>query len=38
MERKEICYLTKHSTHFIYGYMAPDIYTNTHTEYLTDEG
>ena len=24
--RKEIFYLTMHSTHFIYGYMASDIY------------
>ena len=24
--RKEICYLTTHSTHFIYGYMASDIW------------
>ena len=24
--RKEMLYLTTHSTHFIYGYMASDIY------------
>ena len=24
--RKEIFYLTMHSTHFIYGYMASDIW------------
>ena len=24
--RKEMFYLTTHSTHFIYGYMAPDIW------------
>ena len=24
--RKEILYLTTHSTHFIYGYMASDIW------------
>ena len=24
--RKEVFYLTTHSTHFIYGYMASDIY------------
>ena len=24
--RKEMFYLTKHSTHFIYGYMASDIW------------
>ena len=23
---REICYLTTHSTHFIYGYMASDIW------------
>ena len=27
--RKEIFYLTKHSTHFIYGYMASDIWLRT---------
>ena len=25
-ERKELFYLTTHSTHFIYGYMASDIW------------
>ena len=25
LRRKEIFYLTTHSTHFIYGYMASDI-------------
>ena len=25
-ERKEVFYLTTHSTHFIYGYMASDIW------------
>ena len=25
LERKEMFYLTTHSTHFIYGYMASDI-------------
>ena len=24
--RKEMCYLSTHSTHFIYGYMASDIW------------
>ena len=24
--RKEMFYLTTHSTHFVYGYMAPDIW------------
>ena len=27
--RKEILYLTTHSTHFIYGYMASDIWLRT---------
>ena len=27
--RKEIFYLTMHSTHFIYGYMASDIWERT---------
>ena len=27
--RKEMFYLTTHSTHFIYGYMAPDIWLRT---------
>ena len=27
--RKEICYLTTHSTHFIYSYMASDIWLRT---------
>ena len=27
--RKEMFYLTKHSTHFIYGYMASDIWLRT---------
>ena len=27
--RKEMCYLTTHSTHFIYGYMASDIWLRT---------
>ena len=27
--RKEIFYLTRHSTHFIYGYMASDIWLRT---------
>ena len=26
MGRKEVFYLTTHSTHFIYGYMASDIW------------
>ena len=25
-DKKEMCYLTTHSTHFIYGYMASDIW------------
>ena len=29
--RKEIFYLTMHSTHFIYGYMASDICVKDHT-------
>ena len=28
-ERKEMFYLTTHSTHFIYGYMASDIWLRT---------
>ena len=28
-ERKEMFYLTMHSTHFIYGYMASDIWQRT---------
>ena len=27
--RMEMCYLTTHSTHFIYGYMASDIWERT---------
>ena len=27
--RKEMCYLTTHSIHFIYGYMASDIWLRT---------
>ena len=28
-ERKQMFYLTTHSTHFIYGYMASDIWLRT---------
>ena len=30
--RKEMFYLTTHSTHFIYGYMASDIMVNDHSD------
>ena len=30
--RKEIFYLTMHSTHFIYGYMASDIWVKDHSD------
>ena len=29
---KEMFYLTTHSTHFIYGYMASDIWGNYHSD------
>ena len=31
--RKEMVYLTTHSTHFIYGYMASDIWSDSILEY-----
>ena len=34
--RKEMFYLTTHSTHFIYGYMASDIWLRT-TQIVTEE-
>ena len=30
--RKEMFYLTMHSTHFIYGYMASDIWVKDHSD------
>ena len=30
--KKEMFYLTKHSTHFIYGYMASDIMVKDHSD------
>ena len=32
IRRKEMLYLTTHSTHFIYGYMASDIYVKNYSD------
>ena len=35
-DRKEMFYLTTHSTHFIYGYMASNIWLDYHSD--SDKG